>query len=244
MGQTYLILGASSDLGCAFIQRHKWAVDDTVFAQYCHSAAKLNELADKLPCTLEPIAADFLLEDSTKAFCTYLAEKKIIPTHILHIPAVPIENKRFIEYSWQEALDQLNVQGRSLFCVLQQVIKSMVKRKEGKICIVLSSCCLNVPPKFLSVYVMMKYALMGMAKALAAEYASKNIQINMVSPSMMETKFIKNIYKQVIQQSAQTNPMQRNACPGDVAAIVECLFSTDTVFVTGVNIPVTGGEEF
>ena len=120
----------------------------------------------------------------------------------------------------------------------------MAKAKEGKIVLGLSSYSLNVPPKFLTSYVMAKYALMGLGKALASEYAAKHIQVNMISPSMMETKFLSQIYRVVVEQTAAANPMKRNASPADIAGVIEYLFSDANTFVTGVNIPITGGEEF
>ncbi|MBQ6975936.1 MAG: SDR family oxidoreductase, partial [Selenomonadaceae bacterium] len=78
----------------------------------------------------------------------------------------------------------------------------------------------------------------------AAEYAPKNIRVNMISPSMMQTKFIQNIYGAIVEQSAAKNPMKRNATPEDVAGLIEYLFSAENAFVTGANIPVAGGENF
>jgi 3-oxoacyl-[acyl-carrier protein] reductase len=66
----------------------------------------------------------------------------------------------------------------------------------------------------------------------------------MISPSMMETKFLSQVYEAVVEQSAAANPMKRNASPADVAGLIEYLFSDANIFVTGANIPITGGEEF
>ena len=66
----------------------------------------------------------------------------------------------------------------------------------------------------------------------------------MVSPSMMETKFLQNMHSHVIQQSAANNPTKRNVTTEDVAGMIEYLFSDENTFITGANIPLTGGEEF
>lgn len=240
----YLLLGASSDLCCTFIDQHEWQEDDEIIAQYCHSQDKLTELQKAIPAKMELWQADFSDEASTQSFAEKLRQANVVPTHILHVPAVPIENMRFTEIDWQDTEKQLNVQCRSLWVLLQAVIKGMAKAMAGKIIIGLSSYSLNVPPKFLAGYVTAKYALMGMGKALASEYASKGIQINMISPSMMETKFLANVYDGVVEQTAAANPLKRNARPEDVAGLIEYLFSDDNTFITGVNFPVTGGELF
>jgi len=61
---------------------------------------------------------------------------------------------------------------------------------------------------------------------------------------MMETKFLENIYGQIIEQSAQNNPMKRNTKVVDVVPMIQYLFSEQASFITGVNIPITGGEVF
>ena len=244
MGKRYLLLGASSELCCSFLRRHIWQADDEIVAQYfCHAEA-LEKIAQDIPAQVRLLQADFRDLESTEGFVSKLKKDGFVPTHILHVPAVPIENQRFTEISWSEAEEQLMVQCRSLVVVLQAIIKPMAKARNGKIVIGLSSCTFNVPPKYLSSYVMAKYALMGLGRSRAAEYADKCIQVNMVSPSMMETKFLQNMHSHVIQQSAANNPSKRNVTTKDVAGLIEYLFSDENTFITGANIPLTGGEEF
>ncbi len=244
MGKRYLLLGASSDLCCAFLRRNRWQEDDEIVAQYFRNVEGLKNIAQEIPAQMRLVQADFRDEVSTESFANGLKSDGFVPTHILHVPAVPIENRRFTEIDWSDADGQMTVQCRALIVVLQAFIKQMTKAKQGKVVIGLSSCTINMPPKYLSSYVMAKYALMGLGKALAAEYAPKNIQINMVSPSMMETKFLQKMHEQVVQQSAINNPAKRNATPEDVAGVIEYLFSDANTFITGVNIPVTGGDGF
>lgn len=244
MSQRYLLLGASSEVCCAFLRRHDWQTDDKIIAQYFSNAATLTEIKNSISAEMILRQADFMDADSTNNFAEWLREENFCPTHILHAPAVPVENQRFTEISWENAINQMNVQCRSLWQVLQAVIPKMTKAKRGNIILVLSSYTMNVPPKFLASYVMAKYALMGLGKALAVEYAQKNIRVNMLSPSMMETKFLTKLYGAVVEQSASNNPMKRNAKPEDVAGLIEYLFSDNSAFVTGANIPITGGENF
>lgn len=244
MGQRYLLLGGSSELCIAFLHQHVWQKDDVIVAQYFHNKDALEGARQNIVAKMELWDADFGDEESTREFAGRLKEKLFVPTHILHVPAIPIENQRFADVHWRDADQQVHVQCRSLWMVLQAVIKGMAKAKSGKIILGLSSCTMNVPPKFLASYVMAKYALLGLGKALATEFASKGIQVNMISPSMMETKFLKKVYSGVVEQSAGTNPMGRNASPKDVAGLIEYLFSDSNGFITGGNFPVTGGEAF
>ncbi len=242
MAGRYLILGAASDLALKFLRTQEFQPEDEAILQYRSNKAVLEDFAAEHNFQLEQ--ADFEDLASTKAFAAKLKSQQYIPTHILHIPAAPIENKRFTEYDWEECEQQCNIQVRSLFFVLQSVIKPMAKAKRGKIVLILTSCTKAVPPKFLSAYVASKYALLGLGKALAVEYAPWHIQVNMISPSMMETKFLANVYDGVVEQSAAANPMGRNAKVEDVVSLIRYLFSNENTFITGANIPVTGGEVF
>lgn len=240
----YLILGASSEMCTEFIRRHVWRHDDEIVAQYFRNKDELSELKKNIPAEMKLFPVDFSSEEDTKNFSEQLVAENFIPTHILHSPAIPMEILRFNETTRENFEMQLNVQCLSLVTVLNKLIKPMSREKRGKIVLILSSCSINVPPKFLSAYVTAKYALLGLGKSLAAEYAPKNIQVNMISPSMTETKFLKNLHESVIEKSAGVNPMKRNATPADTANVIEFLFSDNNSFMTGANIPVTGGEEF
>ena len=242
MARKYLILGAGSDLAKSFLKLQKFEAGDEAVLQYRTFQPALQNFAQEHDFKLEQ--ADFQDLGSTQAFVDKLKAQKFVPTHILHIPAAPIENKRFTEYAWAEAEQQFNVQVRSLWMILQILIKSMAKTGTGKIVLILTSYTKGVPPKYLSTYVAVKYALMGLGKALASEYAPKHIQVNMISPSMMETKFLQNVYAGVVEQSAAANPMGRNVHVEDVVSLVQYLFSEKNSFITGVNIPVSGGEVF
>ncbi len=244
MRKNYLLLGASSEVCLSFLKNHSWQAEDKIIAQYFSNSSNLQEIQKNISANMELLQANFKDAESTLNFIENLKSKNFCPTHILHVPAVPVENERFAKISWENAQSQLNVQCRSLWQILQAFIQKMSKEKFGNIIILLSSYTLNVPPKFWADYVMAKYALLGLGKALAAEYAAKNIRVNMISPSMMETKFLQNIYGGVIEQNAANNPLQRNATPEDVASLIEYLFSDANKFITGANIPVSGGEIF
>lgn len=244
MSDKYLMLGGSSEICLSFLKNHKWHADDEILIQYYSNSAVLEQIQNEIPAKLYLLQADFSNGDSTKIFVKKLGQLSYVPTHIIHAPAVPIANARFTESGWPEAEKQLYVQCRSIMMILQGVIKKMAKYKRGKIILVLSSYCINVPPKFLSSYVMAKYALMGLGKSLAVEYANKGIHVNMISPSMMDTKFLVNVYDGIVEKSAKENPLGRNVTTEDVAGVIEYLFSDACNFVIGANVPVTGGEAF
>lgn len=240
----YLILGASSEVALAFMKGHAWTPDDEILAQYHSHSDALEDVAAKIPAHVFMHRADFLTEEGIADFVRVIHERGFVPTHILHASALPVKNKRLTELCWEDFSAQITIQVRAFFEVMRAVIKPMAKSGGGRAAVVLSSGCINIPPAYMTDYITAKYALMGFTKALAAEYAPKNILVNMVSPSMMETKFIAALYSAVSEHSAANNPMKRNAAPEDAASLIEYLLSDKNTFITGANIPVTGGEEY
>jgi len=58
---------------------------------------------------------------------------------------------------------------------------------------------------------------------------------------MIETDFLAKIPEKLIEMTADQHPQKRNGLPTDVAPVVRFLLSDEAGYITGVNIPVTGG---
>ncbi len=243
MGRRYLVLGATSDIALAYLKAEEWNNDDLIIAHYYSARKELEEFAKNAVCRVTLIKANFLVMDEIDQFCKTLKETEFVPTHILHVSALPLKTKMFRSETWDEYQNQIDIQCRSIFKVLQTVLPAMGQAHFGKIVTLISSCVIGVPPKGLASYTATKYMLLGMLKSIAVEYASKNIQINMISPSTVETKFnLANAMTVAI--AAKNNPLKRNANVNEIIPAIKFLFSDYNTYITGVNIPITAGEVF
>lgn len=240
MGKKILILGASSDIGIALIKgiHTKYEV---VIAHYNSSFIELANLHKELGDKLQTVKADFSNESDTDEFIRYVKEKYAYVDHIVHLPAQRIIPRKFVKSVWGDMLLDINVQLGSVYKISQNFIPEMSKNKKGKLVFVLSSYTV-ITPKFMTPYTTIKYALLGLMKSLATEYADKNININAVSPSMIETKFLEDTPRLVIEQSAIENPMKRNACVCDIVPLISFLLSEEADYITGQNIVISGGS--
>jgi 3-oxoacyl-[acyl-carrier protein] reductase len=239
-----LITGASSDIGCELI-RQLASPDMLILAHHNQSLAKLHTLREGIPeLALIPIQADFSLDDDVQRLVSTIQNSCQAPEHIVHLTAPRVEYHRFKESSWEFFQNELDIQLRSIIRILQAFLPLMAKNKKGKVVFVLSSYTLNIPPGALSHYVTAKFALLGLARCLAAEYSAKHININSVSPSMVETAFLQNIPERMVEIAASQSPWQRNATPQDVAGVIRFLLSSQADYLTGVNIPISGGTAF
>ena len=127
---------------------------------------------------------------------------------------------------------------------MQRFLPKLAKQKGGRVVVMLSSVTLGVPPKALTQYTTVKFALLGLMKALASEYADKKITVNCISPSMIETQFLSLINERIVELSAESHPLKRNATVFDVVPSILMLMSDDAAYINGVNVPITGGSNF
>lgn len=188
------------------------------------------------------IRDDFSLPEAGGGVIHEISKNGIWPDHMVLLSSPKVENIRFRKSTWENFEKYLHVSLKSAINISREVLKHLDKdEREGRIIFMLSSCVNGVPPKYLSSYVTAKYAMLGLMKALATEYDSKNITVNGVSPGMMETKFLSEMYDHAIEENALKSPFGRNLHVDEVIPAFEYLLSDGASKVTGQNIVVTGG---
>lgn len=239
-GKVLLVTGASSDVGAALI-RKIGPQYSTVFAHYRSSEGAVADLRAACGDRIVPLQADFSDPGSTERLIEAIRQSGKVPDHIVHLPAGKACNLQFHKTTWDGFRQELDTSLRSIVMILQAFLPGMAKNRYGRIVFMLTSYVLGVPPKFQSMYITSKYALLGLMKSLAAEYAARGITVNAVSPDMMETKFLSGLPDLIREQSAKNNPMGRNITVDETVPAIEYLLSDGSGAVTGQNIGITGG---
>jgi 3-oxoacyl-[acyl-carrier protein] reductase len=146
----------------------------------------------------------------------------------------------FLSLTWDEIQMDLDVVTKGAFHCCQEVIPQMLEVGGGKI-INISSVAVDNPPPDHAKYVLAKSALVGLTRSLSIEFASKNIQVNLVVPNFIETDLVAHIPEGFRGKIARETPMQRLGSPIEVAQAVVFLASSLSSFTTGQKIMVTGG---
>jgi NAD(P)-dependent dehydrogenase (short-subunit alcohol dehydrogenase family) len=97
---------------------------------------------------------------------------------------------------------------------------------------------------FTAPYTASKFAIRGITRVAALEYATQNIRINAVCPAYVDTPGLRDGAPQdseLYQTFARQQPLNRMARPEEVAEAVVWLLSDAASFVTGSDLIVDGG---
>ena len=117
----------------------------------------------------------------------------------------------------------------------------MMRAKTGRI-LFLSSVVGEMGNVGQTAYAASKAALIGAAKSIAREFATRNITVNAIAPGFIETELTADMEEPRRSATDARIPMGRWGVPEDVAGPVSWLLSDDARYVTGAVIPSTAGS--
>jgi 3alpha(or 20beta)-hydroxysteroid dehydrogenase len=91
-------------------------------------------------------------------------------------------------------------------------------------------------------YTASKWALRGLSRAASLELGPRGIRVNAVMPGLIATAMTADVPKIVSEALVDSVPLGRPASPADVAHAVRFLLSPESEYLTGLEIPVDGGQ--
>ena len=126
------------------------------------------------------------------------------------------------------------------FVLAQAAMRPMLKQRGGRI-IAVSSVVGQMGNAGQTNYAASKAGLIGFAKSLAREVASRGITVNVIAPGMIETDMTAVLPEQARAELAAQIPLGRLGSPDDVAWAACFLASDEAAYITGHVVAVNGG---
>lgn len=128
----------------------------------------------------------------------------------------------------------------SAFALTKRATASMLRARQGRIVLISSVVALMGSPGQVN-YAASKAGLIGLARSLAREVASRDITVNVIAPGAIDTDILRATSEARRSAIVEGIPAKRLGKPEDVASLVGYLCSPASSYITGAVIPVDGG---
>jgi len=200
---------------------------------------KLEKTIKRIKGRIIKINCDVMNYDDLK---TKLGKIKIIDILVNNAGTNFPEPFEKIKQSSMNYLVDLNL--KAAFNVAQLVVKKMLKnKKRGGSIINMSSQLGHVGMIGRNIYSMTKFGIEGLTKGMGVELANKNIRVNTVAPTFVETPMVKRFFKnkKFKKLVIENIPMGKVAKESDIATAVCFLASDAAAMITGTSILIDGG---
>jgi len=237
-GKVALVTGGASGIGAAIVDTFvakgaRVAVVDLDGDSAAKKAAEYGDLAAGFACDVtDPSAVDAAVE-------AVLARYGHIDILINSAGVAILSPAEDLSISAFDTTINVNLRGTFLVC--QAVGRHLLAQGSGKI-INLASQAATVALDQHAAYCASKFAVVGLSKVLASEWAPRGVTVNTVSPTVVLTELGRKAWEGPKGDALKAQiPTGRFAMPEEVAATVLFLASNAADMVNGVDLLVDGG---
>ena len=132
----------------------------------------------------------------------------------------------------------------AVFSLTRECARKMIPRKRGSIIMITSMAAYYGIDRVVA-YGASKTGVEGMIKILASEFSPSNVRINAIAPGFIETAMMKTAMQgdpERISRAMRRTPMGRFGTPSEVGNAAVFLASEAASYITGVSLPVDGGN--
>lgn len=144
------------------------------------------------------------------------------------------------EETWHRLLS-INLTG--VFFCCKSAIPAMRETGGGSIINMSSSVGWHDTAPGIAAYTASKFGVTGLTKAMACDHLHDNIRVNCICPGPTDTPLLRaSRPPDVLKAFAEAQPIGRLGSPGEIAAATLFLASDEASFVTGIALPVDGGQ--
>ncbi|MBW8483363.1 beta-ketoacyl-ACP reductase [Actinomadura parmotrematis] len=229
MSRSVLVTGGNRGIGLA-IARELAAAGDAVAVTYRSGEPPAGLFAVKCDVTST--------EDVDAAFAKVEAEQG--PVQVVVANAGVTKDTLLAIMSEDAFTSVLDTNLTGAFRVAKRSVKGMMRARTGRIILVSSVVGLSGSAGQAN-YAASKAGMVGFARSLARELASRNITVNVVAPGFVDTDMTAVLSDDQHKAIEGVIPLGRKARPEEIAKTVRFLAGDDAAYITGAVIPVDGG---
>jgi len=156
------------------------------------------------------------------------------------IKLVPGKLEELPEEDWDMVM---NIGLKGYFLCAQSIGREMLSRESGSIVFVSSIGGMQTYP-FAGAYSVCKAGAIMLGKLFGVEWANRGIRANTVSPGQVITPMTQSMFDdpEIAAGRASVVPMGRVAKAEEIAEGCVFLLSDRSEFITGINLPIDGGQ--
>lgn len=230
-----IVTGGSRGIGAAIVR--KFAKEgNRVILNYNRSDVEAEKIKQEFPENIILYKADVSNFNEVKSMCEYcIGEFGKVDALINNAGVAQI--KPFADITEEDWNNIMNVNLKGVYNCTKGVIDNMIHNKKGKI-INISSIWGEIGGSCEVHYSASKAGIIGFTKALAKEMGLSNIQVNCVSPGIIDTE-MNSMHD--LEELKNDVPLNRIGTPEDVANVVYFLASDAADYITGQVVSVNGG---
>ncbi|MFS0827767.1 meso-2,3-butanediol dehydrogenase [Pseudomonas phoenicis] len=232
-----LVTGAAAGIGEATARRFAGEGAQVVLADW--NLAKAQAVASELPAervlALQVDVSDLAsVQRMVEATVARFGGLDVLVNNAgVHIPGTTLETS---EADWRK-IASVNIDG-VIFCS-KLALPHLIERRGN---IVSTASVSGLGGDWgAAFYCASKGAVVNYTRALALDHGAQGVRANAVCPSLTRTAMTWGWEQSIRDRFNERIPLQREALPSEVAAVIAFLASDDASFVNGVNLPVDGG---
>jgi NAD(P)-dependent dehydrogenase (short-subunit alcohol dehydrogenase family) len=236
-----IVTGGGSGLGFAIAQKFTENDITTIIAgrdieKLNKAKEQLGELCFAMPCDVSDLK-------TIPPFVQNVLEK-FGQIDILVNNAGINQKKDFTEVTDEEFQNILTTNVTAVFSISREVVKYMLTKKSGCIINISSMAAQYGLPKVIA-YSASKTAIDGMTRAMAVELSPNGIRVNAIAPGFIYSAMTEKALNSDPERKAKVfgrTPMGHMGQPEDIGNAALYLASDAAKYVTGVVLPVDGGN--